>query len=381
MTEFLSSATPPQLLILMSFPLVLAVIIVGYFVYLSRRHRNKSKMKHGVQAATSPASERPASGPTSDLETGASNQPPSPVGPVNTTLPAEEPSSAPSDESMISPAEAELNLAILSSSVDTETFGMDTAEQPTEEKIDLAARLDNQPGDVVQPAEPAELMRLLRDPQSGAVIVEIAGQRYPKLSDIADKEIGQYVLKLTAHLLAFNNGMIATEKGVKSVYMPKLGEAPMPLTAPIPVSQLPDPSAFAPPPTPVAPEPEPTTSQPEPEPEPSPETEITLLASLRSQSAQSGSQSEGRGFFGRPKPGDKGIILPSLNLAAEINKIVQARLMVSPLAATTKLDIVSDPNGGIQIRVNNTLYSSPDDIPDPAVRALIKESIKQWEQS
>ena len=69
------------------------------------------------------------------------------------------------------------------------------------------------------------------------------------------------------------------------------------------------------------------------------------------------------------------------NLAGEINEIVQTRLKVSPLAATTIIEILSDPNGGIRIKVNGQVYSSPDDIPDPDVKTLIKDSIKEWERS
>ena len=73
--------------------------------------------------------------------------------------------------------------------------------------------------------------------------------------------------------------------------------------------------------------------------------------------------------------------MPGLNLAEEINKIVQARLIVSPLAATTKIEITSDLGGGIRIKVNGIPYASPDEVPDTEVRELIKASIKQWERS
>ena len=63
-------------------------------------------------------------------------------------------------------------------------------------------------------------------------------------------------------------------------------------------------------------------------------------------------------------------MLPSLNLAEEINRIVQARLLVSPLAATTDIEITDDLSGGIRIRVNGVPYASPDDVPDPDVKAL-----------
>lgn len=74
-------------------------------------------------------------------------------------------------------------------------------------------------------------------------------------------------------------------------------------------------------------------------------------------------------------------ILPGLNLADEINKIVQARLAISPLATTTKIEITGDPSGGIRIKVDGIPYASPDDVPDAEARELIKASIKQWERS
>ena len=89
------------------------------------------------------------------------------------------------------------------------------------------------------------------------------------------------------------------------------------------------------------------------------------------------------GLFGRPKVSspEPGQLLAGFNLAEEINKIVQNRLMLSPLADITKIDILSDSAGGILIKVNGHIYVSPDDIADPQVKTLIKESIKQWERS
>jgi hypothetical protein len=253
-----------------------------------------------------------------------------------------------------------------------EALTMPILKQSDDDKIDLAARLGNlqppkaepvnpaSPLPNVAPSQPVELLRLLRDPQSGQLIVEIAGQRYTRLANIADKEIGQYILKLTAHLLAFTNGMIATEAGVKSVYTPRVGETPLPLVAPTPVSQLPDPAMPAPAP---------------------PEIEAAFLASLQAQPIQPEPKPQRKGFFGRAKSTTEEPRLPSLNLAQQINQIVQARLRYSPLAATTKLEIISDPGGGIQIIVNDTAYGSPDDIGDLEVKELIKASIKEWERS
>ena len=80
------------------------------------------------------------------------------------------------------------------------------------------------------------------------------------------------------------------------------------------------------------------------------------------------------------KPPSPPANIPTLNLADEINDIVQARLRSSPLEQSNEIVISSDPGGGIRIKVNNRYYSSPDEITDPAVRDLIKSSIKEWER-
>jgi hypothetical protein len=74
-------------------------------------------------------------------------------------------------------------------------------------------------------------------------------------------------------------------------------------------------------------------------------------------------------------------LLPALNLAGQINEIVQTRLHYSPLAATTRLEITTDPGGGILINVNGRVYHGADEIPQPEVKELIKASIKEWEKS
>jgi hypothetical protein len=239
-----------------------------------------------------------------------------------------------------------------------------------------AAKPASEPAKQPIPSEPVELLRLLRDPQSGQLMIEIAGRRYTKLAEITDKEIGQYILKLAAHLLAFTNGMIATDAGLKSLPAPKVGETPMPLAVPTPISQLPSPM--------VGPgQAQPALVQRSFTPQPASPTEAALFASIRGQSAapQPPPPPQRRGLFGRPKPAPAEPLLPELNLAAQINDIVQARLRYSPLAPTTQLEITSDPGGGILINVNGAIYRGPDDIPYPEVKELIQASIKEWEKS
>ncbi|NJN95409.1 MAG: hypothetical protein HC875_15510 [Anaerolineales bacterium] len=241
-----------------------------------------------------------------------------------------------------------------------------TVSQPLPAPANPPAAVVNPP---VSPAAPVELLRLLRDPQTGQLIVEIAGQRYTKLAEIADKKVGHYILTLAAHLLAFTNGMVATEAGLKALQSPKVGPAPMPLVTPAPATPPAAPPQPAPPPSGAVP------STP-------PDVEAAFLASLQAQPAKPEPlQPQRRGLFNRAKPAPEETLLPALNLAEQINTIAQTRLRYSPLAATTKLEITSDPGGGILINVNGVYYRGPDDIPHPEVKELIKASIQEWEKS
>jgi hypothetical protein len=392
--EFLGNASPDQILMCMAVPAIGAVFFIG-ILFIGFARRNKK------QPATLDFQPRAA--------WAGEFVPPAPI-PAESTF-GQEAIVYPSNGSapdLASPAGLDLNLDLLRAQVETEADMMNPSSSSYEQqKTGLSARLANRsqpapaapPAEAKQdipnqpmpapaakpasepakqpiPAEPVELLRLLRDPQSGQLMIEIAGRRYTKLAEITDKEIGQYILKLAAHLLAFTNGMIATDAGLKSLPAPKVGETPMPLAAPTPVSQLSSPVAG---PGQV----QPALAQSSFTPQPASTVEAALFASIRGQSAapQPPPPPQRRGFFGRPKPAPAEPLLPELNLAAQINEIAQARLRYSPLAATTQLEITSDPGGGILINVNGTIYRGPDDIPYPEVKELIQASIKEWEKS
>jgi hypothetical protein len=396
MAEFLGSASPAQLLLCLAVP-VLGAGVLAAVLFVSFSRRNKKQ----------------------PLETNLSSEiasvqsiPPASVSETNSFLPkraAAPPITLDTPEiaslELAMPAELNLNLGLLSQRSEMEVEMLNSSKSSHEPKSGLAARLGQQvrpmpeaaasplnepasappasappptpvnepvkpPVSPALPAEPVELLRLLRDSQSGHLIVEIAGRRYSKLAEIADKEIGQYILQLAAHLLAFTNGIIATEAGLKPLPAPKVGETPTPLALPTPV----EPRTAPPPIQPVAAAPVPQAP---------PEVEAAFLATLRAQPIVSEPpKQQRRGFFGRSaKPTEVEPLLPPLNLAGQINEIAQARLRYSPLAGTIRLEITSDSGGGIWINVNGAMYHGPDDIPQPEVKELIKASIKEWERS
>lgn len=354
MTEFITNLSNSGLFGLIAVVLIIIMLLMAAIIAMFFRRRKKSKMKLGLHSASSAANEMT----TPNNEPATARQPDAP--PVAAT--ADEPEPA-----------IDLDLGILASLTNQDSPA-EKAAPPEEVKPEpakpekpatLAGGASAPANPVSAPAPPAELLRLLRDPQSGQLIVEIAGQRYAKLADITDKKIGQYALKLTAHLLAFTNGVIVTEAGMKSVYKPKLAGVPQPIAA----------STDAPSPQPPAQ----PTNQPQSLPA---QSRVEPLPPLPGLTLQSPVGSQPGGLLGRvaqppPPPSN----LPGLNLAEEINDIVQARLRYSPLAEDNTVEITSDLSGGIRIQVNGRYYTSPDEVPDPDIKRLIQASIKEWERS
>jgi hypothetical protein len=261
----------------------------------------------------------------------------------------------------------DLNLGPLVNKPVREAAMTETSKPTPQPKDGLLSRLEQQASNISQQGETVELLRMLRDARSGQLIVEIGGQRYSKLADITSKEIGQYILKLAAHLLAFTNGVILTEAGMKSLPVSKVGDLPEPIV-----------DTPAPPPV-VKTSPPPAEPQPAPAKAP-PEVEASFLASLRSSSLTQASPSTRGGLLGLGRTPQPAPTLPPLNLAEEINDIVQARLGYSPLAGSHQVEISSDLNGGIRFKVDGQYYGSLDEIPESAIKDLIKASIKEWER-
>lgn len=362
--EAIANGPLSQLFALMAMPLIGAVLLGGYLIFSVTRRRKKAKMKHGISLKSTADEEAEETTPA------VPNPPQS-----NANPPADTPTPAPPPEA---PPPKPVDLELLSKAVDNpappenEPASPPQASPPPASPAPPPAPTPT-PLPPPQPQavdEPAELLRLLRHPQSGQLVVEIVGQRYTKLADITDKEVGQQILHLTAHLLAFTNGMIVTDAGMKSVYKPKVEETPPPLAPSDSAANEPTPPAV----TPVEPE-------AKPQPPPSPQT--PPLSSFKNTSFHQPDPLQPQGGLlsrvTQPTPPLPSI--PSLNLAEEINDLVQARLRYSPLAKSFRVDIKSDLSGGIRIDVNGQFYTSPDEVPDQEVKDLIKDAIKEWERS
>lgn len=234
--------------------------------------------------------------------------------------------------------------------------------------------------------ERGELIRLMSNPERDHFCVHVAGHSYRRLLDVNDRATGRYILEAVTRLLQFSDGLLATNDGVGLIPVPPLAAdvhslLPSPLTAKAPTEESVVPPAQS------APEPRvqsirpafvasdfgaPTSEQerflqqlagqtpPQPE---RPIERPSLRSSLR-----------------RMRRGSSVDALPSLNLADEIDRIFQSKLIASGLT-TADASVEARPDGGVRIRVETDYYNSPDEVPDPYLRDMLKLSIAEWERS
>jgi hypothetical protein len=170
------------------------------------------------------------------------------------------------------------------------------------------------------PASEQELLRVLRTSKDG-LAVYAQGQRYRHLREIADPQVGRETVEALQAVLAFAEGW------------------------------LPAPSR-----PPVQPAPrEPTVD------------EAIFLERLR----------RGDVFSPRSPPGPS--LLEPVIPVEHINDLVQERLREQPDLARRRICLTTEVNGSLRIYVGQQAFETVDDIPEPAVRALIRDAIREWE--
>ena len=212
-----------------------------------------------------------------------------------------------------------------------------------------------------------EMMRVLRDEDTGAIVVEVEGRQYRQLVEIQDGRIGNQVLEAIADLIKFTGGIVRGQWAAASV------------TPVVPTREMPhQPQVVEPasPPRSVAVE------------SPLSDEEEAFLQRLREGDLQVG-QTPARearpsitGFLRRRRPqaaveeaGAGGTFID------EIEAILQRMISTAPTPLGEEVHVRTGPDGGLQIQVGGRYFSRSDEVPDPAIRGLIKAAVKEWERS
>jgi hypothetical protein len=232
--------------------------------------------------------------------------------------------------------------------------------------------------------EPDEVIRLMSDPDQDQFCVHVADQCYRRLSDVSDRETGQYTLEAITRLLQFSNGMLATNDGFGVVTVPSLKSdvhSPLPESlvlssqvaqsagdsASLPSADLGSRSSVPP----ITPSTAPLSEQ---------ERFLQQLMNQTPPQPENPVERPGlRQSLRRVRQGTSSEPLPTLNLADEIDRIFQSKLNASSLGMVDA-QVETNPDGGVRIRVGTVYYNSPDEVPDPRLRKLLKLAIAEWDR-
>ncbi|MCB8942647.1 MAG: hypothetical protein H6658_02610 [Ardenticatenaceae bacterium] len=192
---------------------------------------------------------------------------------------------------------------------------------------------------------PVVVMRVLRMPPMGKLVVEVNKNRYEKWDDISDENVKRLLLAAFGELIVFANGY------------ENLVEA-----------------GFAPP----------IVSEPAPE-RPLADRQAAFLSSLESEkSAAQNAKTVPPTFatLAPRKPGSKPATPAApTTIVEQIDAIVQKHLVANPELAQHEIHLRQDGSGGLRIVVDGTAYSSPKEIENPDIQAVIKRALLEWERS
>lgn len=213
------------------------------------------------------------------------------------------------------------------------------------------------------PAHPGEVMRVIRDRDTGRVLVQVDGKQYTHIREIHDAQVGRRVLWAIADLVRFTGGMATNPQAVRSVLdaAPTQVDTPARTSSPAATSAPPK----LPPAQPRAPvsRPQPVSSAPPPV--STPRRRYSMVDYFR--------QGFQRQEISEP-------ISSSTSFIDEIEAILQSSLLALPRPLPYEVHMLSGENGLLRIEVGTSVYGSPDEVPNPQIRQLIKSAVAEWEK-
>jgi hypothetical protein len=269
--------------------------------------------------------------------------------------------------------------------------GQDPSPEPSEDREQPRSQAAQQPEPVTTteqapapvplveaPAHPGEVMRVIRDRQTGRVLVEVDGKRYTNIREIADARVGRRVLWAISDLVRFTGGMATNPQAMRSIAPEAPSRQPEPepvqpasasvldrIAVPPPAQPRPAETASSLVPT-AAPRPRPARRMSTPIAEEKPRERYSLLGYFRKGFARESATEPAAG------PG---------SFIDEIEAILQRHIEQLPAPLGSEVHVLTGVDGALQIEVGYAVYGSPDEVPDPHIRQLIKDAVAEWEKS
>ncbi len=194
-----------------------------------------------------------------------------------------------------------------------------------------------------------EIMRILRVPPMGKLVVSFNNQRYATIDEVSEANVRQLLKTAIGELITFAGGY---DKLVEAGVAPPLSAAPPATPSASPPSESDDAERFL------------NHLEHEKEvikasgPKPSP----SLLTNMRRRPATSATSAN-----------------KMLSLVEQVDAILQRHLAAEPRLAERKIHLVQDAKGGLIIDVDGKRYERPRDIEDAQIQLMIKRALKEWE--
>jgi len=182
-----------------------------------------------------------------------------------------------------------------------------------------------------------EVMRIFRDLADGSLLVEINGQRYRRLADITDAQIGRRFIGNAQALARF---ALLGDLNIPDNWAEIPPESMSQVTPSTPPALPPVQRSTSPPPT---------------------------------DSARRG------GLFSSGRSNSEAEPTPELSMVEQIEELLQFRLAATPELAQRSIHLRPAHDGGVRIEIDGSFFEGVGEVPDNQIREFIQSTIREWE--
>ncbi len=192
-----------------------------------------------------------------------------------------------------------------------------------------------------------EIMRVLRIPPMGKLVVAYKDKRYTAIEELSEQNVRQLLHAAIGELIIFAGGyQTLVDAGVAPALA---AEKPKTVS-----TQTTEAAQFL----------EKMEKEKDRIKEDKPKPMPSLLANLR------------------PRPArNEASATKMLSLVEQVDAILQRHLLTDPELSDRTVHLVQDPSGGLIIEVDGKRFQRPREIDDPQIQIMIKRALKEWEAS
>lgn len=198
-----------------------------------------------------------------------------------------------------------------------------------------------------------EVMRVLRVPPMGKLVVEVSGQRYEQLADVTNNALRQRLLAAVGELIVFSDGYKSlVDAGVAPPLMREAGGR---------------------------------TGSRQPA---SPELEArraAFLSTLERErdalAAQANVVPDTTQVITAAARDEAAPLIRPAGIVSQIDEILQKHIRAEPKLEGRSIHLEQAPAGGLRIKVDDQVYQRPAEIKEKEIQLVIKMALKEWEAS